>query len=92
MRDIDAIEIQLQSWRPDIVFEQLRVRHPGTDDDGVWLVRLPDNPAEVQLESSTGSCPFLVESNTSTERLNAPSVGEAFLAVLRGLGTSATSA
>jgi hypothetical protein len=92
MRDIDAIAMQLRSWRPDIVLEQLRVSRPGSDDDGVWFVRLPDNPAEVQLESSTGSCPFLVEFNTSTERLSAPSVGEAFLAVLRGLGASATSA
>jgi hypothetical protein len=91
MRDIEAIALQLSAWRPDVVFEQLPVKHPGADDDGVWFVRLPENPVEVQLESSTGTCPFLVEFSNSTERFSAPSVGDAFLAVLRGLGASATA-
>ena len=51
MRDIEAIALQLSAWRPDVVFEQLRVQHPGADDDGVWFVRLPENPME-------GSTPF----------------------------------
>ena len=91
MRDIEAIASQLRTWRPDVIFEQLRVRHPGSDDNGVWLVRLPESSVEVQLESCTGACPFLVEFSNSTELFSAPSVGDAFLAVLRGLGASATA-
>ena len=92
MRDIDAIAAQLRAWRPDVIFERIRVQHPGADDDGLWSIQLPGNPEEVQLESSTGACPFLVEFSNSPERHFASTVSEAFEAVLRGLGTPATSA
>jgi hypothetical protein len=41
---------------------------------------------EVQLESSTGSCPFLVERTDSTDRLQASTVQQAVLLVVAGLG------
>lgn len=92
MRNIDEIASQLRAWRSDVIFEQIRVLHPGADDDGLWFIQLPGNPEEVQLESSTGACPFLVEFSNSPERLIASSVTEAFEAVRRGLGAPATSA
>ena len=45
-------------------------------DDAIWFINLPSAPLEVQLESSTGNCPFLVESNLSPERLHAATIGE----------------
>jgi hypothetical protein len=85
MRDINAIASQLGAWRPEIILEQIRVKYPGADEDGLWFVRLPGSPIEVQLESSTGTCPFLVEFSNSPERLEVSSVTDAFLAVLRGV-------
>ena len=41
--------------------EQLQVRHPGADDEGLWFFTHPDGRGEVQVESSTGAAPFLVE-------------------------------
>jgi hypothetical protein len=50
---------------PAVVVQQLPVTHPGADDDGVWFFRHPSRPGEVQLESSTGAAPFLVESDNA---------------------------
>ena len=49
--------------------------HPA-DDDGIWFINLPPTSIEVQLESSTGSCPFLVESSRSPERQHAATIAE----------------
>ena len=60
-RDIDRVVAGLVSRWPTITHEQLRVSHPGADDDGVWFFRHPLSDAEVQVESSTGNVPFLIE-------------------------------
>ena len=55
-------------------------QRPGTYaavDEEVWFVKLPSASIEVQLESSTGNCPFLIESSVSPERLHAATIGEA---------------
>jgi hypothetical protein len=50
------LELPLVRW------EQLGVTLPG-DDDGLWFFWIPDVPGEVQIESSDGVCPFLVETD-----------------------------
>ena len=86
MRDIDIIIQQLQLAHPDIRVEQLSVAHPGADDNGLWFFTHPASGIEVQLESSTGSCPFLVESAGSARRPMAATVQQAIALVLGCLG------
>ena len=88
MRDIDAIIENLTRQFPDLSVEQLRVIHPGADDDGLWFFRHPTSPHEVQLESSLGECPFLFETDASSQRTMVSSVPEAVDIVAVGLGLS----
>ena len=86
MRDIDQVINALRRRHPDLLIEQLRVPH-ASDDDGIWLIKQPSTSVEVQLESPTGNCPFLVESSLSPERLHAASIGEAINMVSTMLGS-----
>ena len=92
MRDIDAIIARLRVAHPDISAEQLTVLHPGADDDGLWFFRHPATDVEVQLESSTGICPFLFESSGSADRFTASTVEQAIAFVVAGLGLSGPAA
>ena len=92
MRDIDAIIETLVSAHPELVAEQLRVSHPGADDDGLWFFRHPSSPNEVQLESSFGTCPFLFETDANASRTTAKTVAEAIVLVQSGLGIGAPAA
>jgi hypothetical protein len=76
-RDIDMVIEELQRRIPQIACEQLRVANPGADDDGLWFFTHPDNAGEVQLESSTGNLPFLIEGSDSDVRDEPHSVAEA---------------
>ena len=86
MRDIDIIIQQLAQTYPEIIYEQLKVLHPGTDDDGIWFFRHPNGPHEVQLESHTGQCPFLFETEASNATITAATVSAAVAMVADGLG------
>ena len=86
MRDIDAIISQLRLAHPDVSAEPLAVMRPGTDDDGLWFFGHPASDVELQLESSTGNCPFLVESSASVDRPIADTVEQAVALVVTGLG------
>src|SRR5437899_9457034 len=66
-RDIDQIIELLRREVPDVDINQLQVSHPGADDDGLWFVRVPGRKEEVQIESSSGDCPFTIESDLSSE-------------------------
>lgn len=77
MRDIDMIIAAVSKTHPNLLIEQLRVAHPGADDDGVWFFKYPAVSIAVQLESSTGNCPFLVESNLNPDRQYANTVSQA---------------
>ena len=90
MRDVERIVELLQQMCPAVDVKQLRVRHPGADDDGIWFFRQPGIPFEVQIESPNGRCPFLLESDETEERFTANSVEEAVrtLAVLLHLDNS----
>ena len=92
MRDIDVIIAKLHLAHPEISAAQLTVLHPGADDDGLWFFRHPATDVEVQLESSTGTCPFLFESSGSADRLTAGTVEQAVAFVVAGLGVSGPAA
>jgi hypothetical protein len=77
MRDVEKIIQLVRAKFPTVTAEQLKVLHPGADDDGLWFFHHPGSPFEVQIESSTGMCPFLVETDESDGRLTANSVEEA---------------
>jgi hypothetical protein len=53
---------------PDVEWEQLTVSWPA-DDDGLWFFWRQGHKADdVQIESPSGSCPFLIETNRDEER------------------------
>jgi hypothetical protein len=56
--------------------QQLRVSHPGADDDGLWYFGQPASEFQVQIESPDGMCPFRVETDENDERLTGRSVEE----------------
>lgn len=77
-RDIDQIIQQVTQRIPKVVVTQLKVKYPA-DDDGLWWFSIPGTEREIQIESSYGACPFLVESHeqSSSEALRASTVAEA---------------
>ena len=75
-RDIDQITERLRSEIPGALVTQLQVTHSGADDGGVWFVKVPSRRAEVQLESPSGGCPFLIESDFSPQRHHGSTVDE----------------
>jgi len=75
-RDIDQIIERLRNELPGAQITQLQVTHPGADDGGLWFVRVPGQRGEVQIESSSGTCPFLIESDFSSQRYQGRTVDE----------------
>jgi len=61
-RDIDNIISLLRECFPTLKVVQLQKTHPA-DDDGLWWFRLPGITKDIQVESSMGNCPFLIESD-----------------------------
>jgi len=92
MRDIDAIIGELQASYPAIAVEKLGALHPGADDEGLWFFRYSESGIEIQLESSSGNAPFLVESSGSGERLLANTIPEAVAMVVASLGIPGSAA
>ena len=88
-RDIDRVIAALQRSFPGILCEQLRVAHPGADDDGIWYFTHPGVGLEVQLESADGRLPFLVEGTDSSARDTARTLEEAVGLVAARLGLEA---
>ncbi len=90
MRDVDQIIELIRSICPAVKVRQLRVSLPGADDDGLWFFEQPATEFEVQIESSTGMCPFLIETEENDATFTAVSVDEALatLTKLLHLGTT----
>ena len=86
MRDIDQVVAALRRRHPDVLVEQ-RLGAYAAVDDSIWFINLPSTSFEVQLESSTGNCPFLVESSLNPERLHAATIGETINMVSTMLGS-----
>jgi hypothetical protein len=89
-RDIDIVIERVRSRLPAVVVGQLEVSHPGIDDDGLWFFRLPVEKKEVQLESSTGAAPFIVE-HSSAAAIHGVSIDEAAAEVVAYLTKKETS-
>lgn len=77
MRDVKRIIKAIKEISPDLSVRQLTVSHPGADDDGLCFFEQPNSEYEVQIESSTGMCPFLIETGESDARVEARSIEEA---------------
>jgi len=69
MADIDEIIENVKREFPTCDVQQLKVTHPA-DDDGIWYFSLPGLEPEIQIESGSGNCPFLVETDEQSS-LNA---------------------
>lgn len=91
-RDIDVTIAALVVAHPGMQVEQLRVTHPG-DDDGLWFFVHPAGRGQVQVESSTGTLPFLIEGDFNPPA-TATTVEQAIrlVAALLGLSTAGASA
>ncbi len=76
MRDIDEIIRRVINICPTVKVRELEVSHPGTDDDGLWFFQEPCGKFEVQIESSEGTCPFLIETDESVTRVTTKSIDE----------------
>jgi hypothetical protein len=61
-RDIDQIIAAVRQQIPEVIVWQLQKTHPA-DDNGIWYFGLPEASNDVQLENSSGMCPFLVETD-----------------------------
>jgi hypothetical protein len=76
MRDVDRIIDLMMRSCPDLEVRQLSVSNP-RDDDGLWFFRRPSSVFEVQIESASGMCPFLIETDENDKRVNAHTVENA---------------
>lgn len=83
LRDIDLIIDRLTAEVPGILVEQLKVTHPGADEDGLWFINIPNQRGEVQIESSEGMCPFLIESDFNDARYYGHTVEEVLATIKR---------
>jgi hypothetical protein len=81
-RDVDQIIERLKAEIPGVQVAQLQATHPG-DDDGLWFINVPGRSEEVQIESSYGCCPFLIESTSSDERFQGLTVDQVVSTVRR---------
>ena len=85
-RDIDRIIQQVKEQLPEVDVVQLQKIHPA-DDDGIWWFRLPGIDKDIQIESSYGNCPFIVETDElcCEQARNAESVDDAVKMVVEYL-------
>ncbi len=71
--DIDRIIEQLRELAPDLRIEQYSQSWPA-DDDGLWFFKRPGTRNHVQIESSYGRCPFVIEHSLGSERYSEETV------------------
>jgi hypothetical protein len=90
VRDIDNLIQSFNTTYPTVRVRQLEVLRPGADDDGLWFFQRADSTLEVQIESSTGMCPFLIETSEKETRLTTATIDQTIetLARLLHLETS----
>ena len=60
IRDIDPIIAAARELLADVEVTQYQQCWPA-DDDGLWFFNLPGIEKDIQIESWTGDCPFVVE-------------------------------
>jgi hypothetical protein len=84
-RDIDQLTDALQRAYPGIIVERVRVAHPGADEEEAWQINHPAGMTQVQVESATGTTPFVVQSDLAPPTL-ARTVDQATRLVIERLG------
>jgi hypothetical protein len=82
--DLEEIVRRVQERLPDVRWEQLVVTHL-SGDDGLWFFWRPELPGEVQIESSLGACPFIVETDKHDESITAESPEETSDTIIKWL-------
>ncbi len=82
-RDIDEIIERITAVFPNIPFRRLPVPHL-TEDGGLWMLAVPDRDTQVQVGSSYGIAPFLIESDHGEARFRVPNVSQA-VSIIRTL-------
>src|ERR1700709_1720421 len=93
-RDIDQITATVKERLPDVQVDQWIKLNPN-DDDGLWYFRRPGANGEIQLESSSGNCPFTVESDAmknSSQAVQAQTPDAAVQLITQFLGGSTAGA
>ena len=83
-KDIDAIIAGVRRIIPEVKVDQLHKTHP-PDDDGLWWFGLPGVREDIQIESSSYNCPFIIEHQSMTssaEAMEGRTVEETILAVI----------
>jgi hypothetical protein len=73
--DIDQIIALVKSELPDVRCTRLTVPDPA-DEEGLWFFRLSSAGSNVLIESPSGTCPFVIEDDTSAERFCGETVAE----------------
>ena len=81
MKTIERLIQSLKAALPGVEIRQLRASQPG-DDTGLWFVRHPDCGVEVNIESSDGEFPFLIENSRNDTRVTTTDMDET-LTILR---------
>ena len=76
MRDVGRVIELVRRVYPGVSVRQLEVTHPGKDDDGLWFFGQPGSKFEVQIGSSNGMCPFLIETEENDARFTTGSIEE----------------
>jgi len=83
VRDIENVIRSLHTIYPNVRVRQLEVSHPGADDDGLWFFQTSDSKLEVQIESSIGMFPFVIETNENDTLVTTASVDQTIEALAR---------
>jgi hypothetical protein len=76
MRDVEQIIELVRQMCPAVEVNQLKVLHPEADDNGLWFFNQPESQFKVQMESTSGMCPFLIETDETAARFTTNSVEE----------------
>jgi hypothetical protein len=75
LHDVDQVIAEVERSLPNVRWSQLTAKHPA-DDDGIWFFNLPSGRNGVQIESSSGNCPFLIEHDATHDRFHGATPSE----------------
>src|SRR5260221_799985 len=91
MRDIDKIIAEVVRALPAVAVRQ-HSDAGACGDDGIWWFSLPGVQPDIQVESSSGSCPFVVETEeqSSSAALRASTIEQAVQLIVEYLSTAST--
>ena len=80
MKAVEQLIAAIKAALPGVQVKQLQTSLPA-DDDGLWFVTHPTADVEVNLESSTGEFPFLIENSRNDTRITTNDIEETIVAL-----------